>query len=170
MFRSHKTKCNQFESLLESFETQIKILKTQKEKMGNSRILIKELDQSIDKEASENEKNMVDGLNQNDKVEKIISLNKRLGIFYQDLFIIESGLDNFEDDFSFNTKTKEIIPDESNIFAMLVQEGLHFQFIHIRMKNVLEFNERLRNRLKRIQSTVDFKEEGKKQMSKIFIR
>ena len=44
---------------------------------------------------------------------------------------------------------------------MLVQGGLHLQFIHIRMKNALEFNERLRNRLKRIQSTVDFKEEGK---------
>ena len=44
---------------------------------------------------------------------------------------------------------------------MLVQGGLHLQFIHIRMKNVLEFNERLRNRLKRIQSKVDFKEAGR---------
>ena len=112
-------------------------------------------------EPSENEQNMEESLSCNDKVRKMVSLNKRLGIFYQDLFIIENGLDNFEDDFSFNTKTKEIIPDQSNIFEMLVQGGLHLQFIHIRMKNVLEFNERLRNRLKRIQSTVYFREEGK---------
>ena len=102
---------------------------------------------------------MEESLNTNDKVRRMVSLNKRLGIFYQDLFIIENGLDNFEDDFSFNTKTKEIIPDESNIFEMLVQGGLHLPFIHIRMKNVLEFNERLRNRLKNIQSKVDFKAE-----------
>ena len=88
-----------------------------------------------------------------------MSLNKRLGIFYQDLFIIESGLDNFEDNFSFNTKTKEIIPDESDIFEMLVKGGLNLQFIHIRMKNVLEFHGKLRNRLKNIQSKVEFKDE-----------
>ena len=135
----YKTKCNQFELLLESFEEQIKILKVEKETMEHPKNLTKEL------EPSENEQNIEESLSCNDNVRKMVSLNKRLGIFYQDLSIIENGLDNFEDDFSFNTKTKEIIPDQSNIFEMLVQGGLHLQFFHIRMKNVLEFNERLRN-------------------------
>ena len=104
----YKTKCNEFEFLLESFEEQIKILEAEKEKNGQSKKLINELNESEDEEASENEQNMEDSLNYNDEVRKIISLNKRLGIFYQDLFIIESGLDNFKMIFHSILKQKKL--------------------------------------------------------------
>ena len=84
------------------------------------------------------------------------TLNRRLSIFFQDLFIIECGLDTFEED-SFDTRMKKIVPEKPNILAMLVQNGLHFQYIQLKMENVLEFIEILRNQMKKIQSKEGFK-------------
>ena len=52
---------------------------------------------------------------------------------------------------------KEIIPEESVVLEMLVKENIHFQYIQIKMKNVLGFIERLRNQMKKIQSKEGFK-------------
>ena len=56
---------------------------------------------------------------------------------------------------------KKNVPEEPDILAiqMLVQEGLHFQYIQTKMKNVLGFIERLRNQMKTFQSKVDFRNE-----------
>ena len=158
-------------------EEEIKILKIEKERKGQVENLIK--DTKDCKVNPENEKNVeLIGVNylkatappapqpsQNfgpcsrpveDKLEKMNTLNRRLSIFFQDLFIIESGLDTFEED-SFDTRMKKIVPEKPNILAMLVQNGLHFQYIQLKMENVLEFIEILRNQMKKIQSKEGFK-------------
>ena len=84
------------------------------------------------------------------------TLNRRLSIFSQDLFIIENGLNTFEED-SFDTRIKQIVPEEPNILAKLVQSGWHFQYIQLKMENALGFIERLRNQMKKIQSKEGFK-------------
>jgi hypothetical protein len=66
-------KCNQFESLLDSFEEEIKILKIEKERKGQVENLIK--DTKVCKVKPENEENV------EDKLEKMNTLNRRLSIF-----------------------------------------------------------------------------------------
>ena len=51
---------------------------------------------------------------------------------------------------------KEIIPEESAVLEMLVKESLHFQYIQIKMKNVLGFIDRLKSQMKTIKTEVDF--------------
>ena len=51
---------------------------------------------------------------------------------------------------------KEIIPEESAVLEMLVKESLYFQYIQIKMKNVLGFIERLKIQMKTIKSEVNF--------------
>ena len=124
----YKTKCKQFEILLESFEEGLDILKKEREKMVQSENLEKAEEESKVKETSINERNMKDDISYNDKVEKMNTLNRRLSIFYQDLFILEKGLDTFEDD-KLDTKVNKILPEEPNVIEMLVQEGVHFEYI-----------------------------------------
>ena len=90
-----------------------------------------------------------------DKLEKMNVLCRRLSIFFHDLYAIENGLAIFENDACEN-KMKEIIPEESAVLEMLVKESLHFQYIQIKMRNVLGFIERLKSQMKTIKTEVNF--------------
>ena len=94
---------------------------------------------------------MEDDFSYKDKLEEMNILNWRLGIYFQELFKIENGLNTFEDDSTY-TGMKNIVPEEQDVLAMLVKAGLHFEYIQIKIKNVLGFIERLRNQMKKIQS------------------
>ena len=126
-----RQKCNQCKLLLQTFEEEIKTLEKEKKK----------------REQNENDTK--------DKFEKMNVLCRRLSIFFHDLYAIENGLAIFENDACEN-KMKEIIPEESAVLEMLVKESLHFQYIQIKMRNVLGFIERLKSQMKTIKTEVDF--------------
>ena len=51
---------------------------------------------------------------------------------------------------------KNIVPEEQDVLAILVKGGLHFDYIQIKINNVLGFIERLRNQMETVQSKVHF--------------
>ena len=89
------------------------------------------------------------------KIEEMNILNWRLGLYFQELFKIENGLNTFEDDSTYNGM-KNFVPEEKNVLAILVKAGLHFDYIQVKINNVLEFIERLRNQMKTVQRKVQF--------------
>ena len=169
--------CNQFESLLESFEEEIKILKIEKERRGqvenlitdckvkvapeNEKIVFESILESSEEElkileieknpyyqlheqvqkpikdfkvevVTTTEQNVEDDFSYKDKLEEMNILNWRLGLYFQELFKIENGLNTFEDDSTYNGM-KNIVPEEQNVLAILVKAGLHFEYIQIKI-------------------------------------
>ena len=143
-----KGKCGQFELLLESFEEQIKVLNKEKEKSEQSKTLVKTVQDS--NPSPQEEQNIEDGFSQEDIIEKMNILNLRLSIFYQDFFTVENGLHSLEDD-TFGVRLKEIVSEDPDIIAIMVQKDMHIEYIKIKMKKVFEFIERLKNQMKKIQ-------------------
>ena len=127
-----KGKCDQFELLLESFEEQIKILKEEEEKMGQSKNLLKNKQES--NSSPKEEQSMKDGFSQDEIIEKMNILNWRLSIFFQDLFTVENGLNSLEDD-AFSIKLKEILSENPDIIAILVQKDVHIECIKMKINN-----------------------------------
>ena len=143
-------KCIQFEPLLTSFEEEIKFIEEKKEMGGQDEIFRNDVSVRY---APKNGENVTDSYN--DDIEEMTSLNWRLNIYFQDLFTIENGLNTFEND-KFDSKMKEMLPEEPDLLELLVKEKLHFQYIQIRIKTLHGIFERLRNKLRRIQNKVDF--------------
>ena len=83
------------------------------------------------------------------------ALNWRLSIFFQDLSTVENGLNFLEGDD--DTEKTKSVPEVPDILAMLVKEDLHFQYIQIKIKEILGFIEKLRNQMKTYKNKVGFK-------------
>ena len=139
-----KSKCKQFELLLDSFEEQITILEKEKERKEKSQ------DQNKSADVSPKNDENVDDCSFKDKVEEMSTLSWRLSIFFQDLFTLENGLSAFEDD-NIDIRMKSFDPEEPDILELLVKDGLHVKYIQIKIKIVLGIIERLKNQMKRSQ-------------------
>ena len=145
-----------FEPILESFEEELKILEIEKNPYYQLQEQVeKPIKDCKVKVAPTNEQNVEDDFSYKHKLEEMNILNWRLGIYFQELFKIENGLHTFEDDSTY-TGMKNIVPEEQDVLAILVKGGLHFDYIQIKINNVLGFIERLRNQMETVQSKVHF--------------